>query len=580
MMADFCRHTSDPFQLNAALSQLSDAYVESGNVPKAEEVLQEMVERNKDDERLVERLNQLRSGGGPSKPVAHPVPMAEPRTFAMEEPVLQESPPIPEEPLDEETQRYVSQALTDVDLFSSYGLTQKAAHLLESVLERAPRHTPTLERLLDMQVGAGNDRRTAELAIQLEQIHRDRGDNANADRFAELRQRFQEAAGITNEDLLASAAAPVAAKPRAIVEPSSVGAVPVNEVHAQPVEPSGPAEFEIPLVAADSDETENESPVTQVPSQVQMPSANPQAVAAAEEVDLSDEWEAMIQEVEGTATAAPGASESDEEIIEIVDEAAPAPAEVAADEISVPAFEIVEETVADEPVPEAPATVNDDIELLLTPEPAAPEGDAVMATTQDLINQLVAELDDLDAPMPAHVPAVANGSNASSAAADQAAKVPETSAENLNELAGIFQEFRSDIGESPEDEEEDLETHYNLGIAYREMGLLDEAIGEFQKVAKAVQKGKPFPYAMNCSTLLALTFMDKGEPKIASLWYKRALEVPALDPETILALRYDLAVSLETAGESSAALDSFRQVYAMNIDYRDVADHIATLQKV
>ena len=164
--------------------------------------------------------------------------------------------------------------------------------------------------------------------------------------------------------------------------------------------------------------------------------------------------------------------------------------------------------------------------------------------------------------------------------ADQAAKIPETTAENLNELAGIFQEFRSDIGESPEDEEEDLETHYNLGIAYREMGLLDEAIGEFQKVAKAVQKGKPFAYAMNCSTLLALTFMDKGEPKIASLWYKRALEVPGLDPETILALRYDLAVSLETAGESTAALDSFRQVYAMNIDYRDVADHIATLQKV
>ena len=177
MLADFCRHTSDPFQLNAALSQLSDAYVESGNVPKAEEVLQEMVERNKDDERLVERLNQLRSGGGPSKPVARPVPMAEPRTFAMEEAcACSESPPIPEEPLDEETQRYVSQALTDVDLFSSYGLTQKAAHLLESVLERAPRHTPTLERLLDMQLGAGNDRRTAELAAQLEQIHRSRGD--------------------------------------------------------------------------------------------------------------------------------------------------------------------------------------------------------------------------------------------------------------------------------------------------------------------------------------------------------------------------------------------------------------------
>jgi hypothetical protein len=84
---------------------------------------------------------------------------------------------------------------------------------------------------------------------------------------------------------------------------------------------------------------------------------------------------------------------------------------------------------------------------------------------------------------------------------------------------------------------------------------------------------------MNCSTLLAISFLDKGEPKIASLWYQRALETPGLDQEAVLALRYDLGVSLDLAGESSAALDSFRQVYAINIDYRDVADRIAVLQK-
>ena len=153
-----------------------------------------------------------------------------------------------------------------------------------------------------------------------------------------------------------------------------------------------------------------------------------------------------------------------------------------------------------------------------------------------------------------------------------------TSPETLNELAEVFQEFRAELGEMGE-EDEDLETHYNLGIAYREMGLLDEAIGEFQKVAKAVQKGKPFQYEMNCSTMLGLSFMDKGEPKVASLWYQRALQVPGLEEESILALRYDLAMALESAGESGAALDSFRQVYAANIDYRDVADRIATLQK-
>ena len=87
-------------------------------------------------------------------------------------------PAIAEEALDEETQRYIAQALTDVDLFSSYGLTQKATHLLENVLQKAPRHTPTLERLLDLHLGAGNDRRTAELAAQLEQIHRERNDRS------------------------------------------------------------------------------------------------------------------------------------------------------------------------------------------------------------------------------------------------------------------------------------------------------------------------------------------------------------------------------------------------------------------
>ncbi len=149
---------------------------------------------------------------------------------------------------------------------------------------------------------------------------------------------------------------------------------------------------------------------------------------------------------------------------------------------------------------------------------------------------------------------------------------------NLNELEEVFQEFRSELGEM-NDEDEDLETHYNLGIAYREMGLLDEAIGEFQKVAKAIQQGKPFRYAMQCSTLLGLTFIDKGEPHIAALWYSRALETPGIDQETVLALRYDLGLAQEQAGDATAALNSFRQVYAVNIDYRDVAGRIATLQK-
>ena len=92
-------------------------------------------------------------------------------------------------------------------------------------------------------------------------------------------------------------------------------------------------------------------------------------------------------------------------------------------------------------------------------------------------------------------------------------------------------------------EDEDLETHYNLGVAFREMGLLEEAIGEFQKVAKANDRGKAFRYAMQCSTLLGLAFMEKGQPEIAAIWYERALTTPGLDSESKLALRYDLGVA-------------------------------------
>ena len=77
----------------------------------------------------------------------------------------------------------------------------------------------------------------------------------------------------------------------------------------------------------------------------------------------------------------------------------------------------------------------------------------------------------------------------------------------------------------------------------------------------------------------AETVSSMSQPKIAAIWYEQALKTPDLDPESILAVRYDLGVAHELAGENKAALDSFSQVYAMNIDYRDVAERIAALQK-
>jgi pilus assembly protein FimV len=576
MMADFCRHSSDPFRLSSALTQLVDIHSASGDYARAETAMQELIDRNKDDERLVERLNQLRaeSGGGaaPAKVVAAPPPVpvaAEPEQEAEPRTLETPAPPAPvvsaEEQLDPETQKFIAQALTDVDLFSSYGLTQKATHLLETVLEKVPRHTPTLERLLDFHLGAGNERRTAELASQLEQIYTQRGDTHNAERFSELRMRFQTAAGMTADELPAAPPLPETAAATAVEETAAApaaSAAPVPASSAPAPAAGGAMEFEIALTPSE----EESSPVEAAPAKAATPAAVPAAPAAPvaasapasenQEVDLSDEWEAMVQN-EGEA--------SDEAAIEIV--------EPAAETAEEPVLELVPAILEDQP--EAKAATQEDLDPPVLPQPEAeipvapvdahePEpvaaqqdgassqefelelvadehhGKPAEKTADDFINELVAEFGELEADAPQQ-PAMAAAPPAAEpprkapearASATPVAAAPATpvaavapvaakpaapakpvapaapppatpavpavptapigadvavraTAESLNQLSDVFQEFRSEFGEMGAEEDEDLETHYNLGIAYREMGLLDEAIGEFQKVAKA-----------------------------------------------------------------------------------------------
>ncbi len=693
-LVGFCRETNNPFRLSDAVSQLAQAYSDAGKFDRAEALLQELLEKKPDDEKLAARLEAARakvSGGATSAggagsaasvsaapSVLSPVqafPEAPRRDFdapAEEEKAAQQAKVHVEPALDEETQKYIAQALTDVDLFSSYGLTQKATHLLESVLQKAPRHTPALERLLDITLGAGDELRTAQLAAELEQIHLARGDQKNAERFAELRQRYQGAA--------AHSAATQAAKPAVapVVAPPPAAAAPVQPAPAPVAAAPEPeiAEFDLGIA-----EPEAEVPV--------VAQADAPAPLEEEEVDLSEEWESLSQEaIDAAAKAVAGAPaapaaqgapvgetaedeaffeieepaanevpgvvaaeahaevhaappqvhetpavaeavpvEAAEETVLFGEEAPAAPVEAAqvAEVDSQPEVAAAEEAVvASEAAVEEPvAETADEFEFDLVPagsdldEPVAAAPKSPM-TSDQFLSDLSAELGADPEPVPAsaaprspasapgnshgvsappiyqvppHVPAAAPisalGSSVPMEAAVQASQQPATGAiatatlesgANLNELEEVFQEFRTELGEM-NDEDEDLETHYNLGIAYREMGLLDEAIGEFQKVAKAIQHGKPFRYAMQCATLLGLTFIDKGEPQIAALWYSRALETPGIDQETVLALRYDLGLAQEQAGESRAALTSFRQVYAVNIDYRDVAGRIATLQK-
>jgi len=146
------------------------------------------------------------------------------------------------------------------------------------------------------------------------------------------------------------------------------------------------------------------------------------------------------------------------------------------------------------------------------------------------------------------------------------------------DLADMFGELKHELEEETAGAQEDPETHYNLGVAFREMGLLDEAIGELQKVCQSVEKGHPFPQIMQTYTWLAQCFLDKGVPEAAIRWYEKALTLSTLDADTRTALHYELGSSYEVAGNKSAALSHFMEVYGSNIDYRDVAERIKTLK--
>ena len=146
------------------------------------------------------------------------------------------------------------------------------------------------------------------------------------------------------------------------------------------------------------------------------------------------------------------------------------------------------------------------------------------------------------------------------------------------DLAEMFGELKHDLEADASTTEEDPETHYNLGIAFREMGLLDEAIGELQKTCQAVDRGHPFPQVMQTYTWLAQCFLDKGLPEAAIRWYDKALHAPRIDEETRTALHYELAAAYETAGDKASALKHFMEVYGRNIDYRDVAERIKPLK--
>ena len=104
-------------------------------------------------------------------------------------------------------------------------------------------------------------------------------------------------------------------------------------------------------------------------------------------------------------------------------------------------------------------------------------------------------------------------------------------------LEDVFQEFKKGVEDQLN--KEDYETHYNLGIAYKEMGMLDEALGEFELASH--DPGR----LLDCASMRGLCYIEKGEYGTAIINLKKGLEAEGREPDEYLGLKYDLATAYE-----------------------------------
>ena len=127
----------------------------------------------------------------------------------------------------------------------------------------------------------------------------------------------------------------------------------------------------------------------------------------------------------------------------------------------------------------------------------------------------------------------------------------------------LFDAFR--LGVEEQVKGDDYDTHYNLGIAYKEMMLLDPAIDEFKKVLRDPER------TLECCSMLSICEQARGNMDEAVAWLQKGIQAPGFPPEDSIGLRYDLGEMYLQMGDRSAALQEFRAVHDLDPEYRDVA---------
>ncbi len=630
-----CRKAGDTAHSNEVMELLAHALVQAGELVRARDLYHQLAALEPGNPLHAQNYKQVCVRLGDDA-ATRPLTADEGAQALMVDELEIHAPAVDQE-YPAEVARAIRTALTDSELLESYNLPSKAIAPLEAVLPSAPRDALLNQRLASLYVRAERHSEAARCCDILRAVYRQAGHHQLAAQYGEMSAKYHQRAGEPvpdYADLPQSASAgnePGSREPAELAEPAPPQTDASQEweemIAVEPPDHLASSHF---LGRKAAEAARAGDVVGDLLEEIRFYIAQGMWEEAQAAIEKCAAWapgipelEEFRQQVETSRSAAAPAPEV--EVVEeepapestvttlVFDAAALGTAESPPPPLGVPPVSepAVQEKVASavpaplpgpavfEPVAEAPGTpqagdVLTEMVLdlqetlgadftLATPSasasaaPATSAPPAVAAPPASAPQLGVATTPRAFPPEPVTLPVVPAA--AATIVTPPTAQAPQPHQEPGSALADIFGEFKEEMeADGATADEQDPETHYNLGVAFKEMGLLDEAIGELQKVCHAIDQGQTFPHVLQVYTWLAECLRNKGAPQAAIKWYQRALQLPAVDEDTRIAVYYEMAAAYEASGNRQAALDTFMEVYANNIDYRDVAERIKTLK--
>jgi len=143
--------------------------------------------------------------------------------------------------------------------------------------------------------------------------------------------------------------------------------------------------------------------------------------------------------------------------------------------------------------------------------------------------------------------------------------------EEQADFTDMLEKFKAGVAANVDDE--DFDSHYDLGVAYREMGLIDEAIAEFQKALRGATN------RIRAYEALGQCFIDTHQYDVAISILGRALREPGMEDEDLIGVLYLLGYASEEGRKPRDAAAYYHRVFAIDIDFRDVSKRLKQMGK-